>query len=586
MILSAQDELQKFLDRRMTLFETAFTNLLWAYRRGPEWNKAVFDLADLIQKTMILADLHGRRRVLLERDFVARRLARRFDNVHDRIGGAIPDRTPIVPSVPFEEAIDDLMTREPRLASSAGEVSRLYSTEKVFAMARSASMKLTERVQKAVTDLLSGKESSGLTENAILDLAKEYSHEWTRSYAATVYRTNANTAYTLGRFEQAKDPDVAEVIPAFEFVSMDDERTRPNHHAANGLIAATNDVIWHSLKPPIGYQCFLPGTRVSGNFVGGLKAFYSGPAVEIETVNGNRLRVTVNHPVFACGKWVRAKDLSEGDYLLCDRAGIKTFYHRQLGIASPLSSGAGIDNQDMPPFIEDVFETLKLEGMRTSHSRLPMLSLNLHGDAIFTDGYIDVVGTNRLLPGGFDSFGENVEDFNFKFTGSSSSSGHCLSNFDASLKTFGSSTACLPSSGTLSFDLRSSHPRPLQQFRVGLGAKLNVISNEEARYSFSADTDFLRELVDASAGQIVTDQIVRVRRFEYVGHVYDLQTKAGWIISQNIVTSNCRCAVIFIDKYDLERRGLIKNGQVTRYEPPRFGNAYPDPGFRVGGLDF
>ena len=64
--------------------------------------------------------------------------------------------------------------------------------------------------------------------------------------------------------------------------------------------------------------------------------------------------------------------------------------------------------------------------------------------------------------------------------------------------------------------------------------------------------------------------------------MYDLQTSTGWILSQGIVTSNCRCAAEFVSVFDLEKRGLIRNGRVMRYLPPGFAQAHPDANFKVG----
>ena len=103
-------------------------------------------------------------------------------------------------------------------------------------------------------------------ENAILDIGESADmgavRDWTRAYAGTCFRTNASTGYSNGRFEQAQDPDVKEVIPAFKFAALHDDRTRPWHEAAHGLIADTLDPIWATFRPPIGWNC-----RCSPNFI-------------------------------------------------------------------------------------------------------------------------------------------------------------------------------------------------------------------------------------------------------------------------------------------------------------------------------
>lgn len=245
-MLTGLQELNRFLDRSTRLFEEAVLNILRAkFMLKAGEKSAVFGLARLIKHTLIMADLHGRKRTLMEAD------------AYERNGkfSELPDKTPINPGVEFEEALNDILTREPRLARSAAAVARLYTDEHAFAMARSASMNLTKRVQKAMMGLMQKGGTTSLTENEILRMAAEEGHDWTRAYAATVYRTNAATAYSRGRFQQAMDEEVKQVIPAMELVGIDDDRTRPNHRAGQGLIAATVDPVWERVRPPLGYNC-------------------------------------------------------------------------------------------------------------------------------------------------------------------------------------------------------------------------------------------------------------------------------------------------------------------------------------------
>ena len=51
-------------------------------------------------------------------------------------------------------------------------------------------------------------------------------------------------------------------------------------------------------------------------------------------------------------------------------------------------------------------------------------------------------------------------------------------------------------------------------------------------------------MLRAGSGMIARDHVLRVRRTEFSGHVYDLQTIPSYYISQNIVISNCRCQII------------------------------------------
>jgi len=245
-MLSGHEELTRFLDKRTMAFTKAIKDI-YRERYGKGSSKhPIADMAALISSTMILANLNGRKRVLMEADYASKHQAAFSD-----------EKTPLS-NLPFIEAVEDLISREPRLAKGYAEVSKLYSTEHVFALAKSVNKNLTERIQKAINDLMQEGGSLPDFENVWHEITP-----WSQAYGDTVYRTNCNTAYTAGRFTQAKDPDVQEVIPAMEYISMHLPTSRPNHEAAHGLIAPSNDPIWNTFKPPMGYNCMCGTNFVS-----------------------------------------------------------------------------------------------------------------------------------------------------------------------------------------------------------------------------------------------------------------------------------------------------------------------------------
>jgi len=240
-VIQAHTELDRFLDRKATVFYQAVMNLAHEKFTGGDLQGARKDLAETIQRTMILADLNGRKRLLMEYDASKAKSAKFAD---------VPDTSPIAPNLSFEEAVEDLLIREPRLAKSAAEVTKLYNTSKVFAMARSAEMVITKRAQEEISKWLMGGEPAQAISKTIQEIGP-----FSEAYANTVYRTNVATAYNEGRMEQAEDPDIADVIVGFRYTGIADNFTRPNHQAGFGTIAATDDPIWNTHKPPLGYNC-------------------------------------------------------------------------------------------------------------------------------------------------------------------------------------------------------------------------------------------------------------------------------------------------------------------------------------------
>lgn len=238
------DELEELAHNSTALLQRELEPLGRAILRGDDEGRARARrrIARLLGQTMTLADLLGRRRLLLEADAIG-------SDIAGDMAPLLFRETPIVPRVDFREALDDLLRREPRLAQTAAAVAELYQREHAFALARSADLALTEQVR----DFLAGGIRAGAPRSAIQEAIARLG-DFSRSYAETIYRTNLNTAFTAGRFRQVEEPGVREVIGAFEFQAVNDRDTRPNHRAAHGLVASPADTIWETLSPPLGYN--------------------------------------------------------------------------------------------------------------------------------------------------------------------------------------------------------------------------------------------------------------------------------------------------------------------------------------------
>lgn len=224
-----------------------------ALAKGKQPGEAARKFASEVTQTMAVADLLGRRRLLLEHDAARDRVP--FELREQIAFASVPSS---FPEVPFEEAIRDLVSREPRLARSAAEVARLYQSEHAFALSNSLELGVTFRAQQIVERIAAGEATRIAARNLIAQAG-----DFAKAYADVVYRTNLNTAYTAGRFAQARDPDVSEVIGAlqrWEILDSDVRRGRPedngeNHAAVHGLIASQRDPIWEFVSPPSGYNC-------------------------------------------------------------------------------------------------------------------------------------------------------------------------------------------------------------------------------------------------------------------------------------------------------------------------------------------
>ena len=78
-------------------------------------------------------------------------------------------------------------------------------------------------------------------------------------YAEMVQRTNMMDAYAQGTQEEMRDPDVADVFPAWRYLAVKDARTRP-HHAQHNERYFSNDTLFTEVRDAEagkfdGYNC-------------------------------------------------------------------------------------------------------------------------------------------------------------------------------------------------------------------------------------------------------------------------------------------------------------------------------------------
>ena len=173
-------------------------------------------LAEIVGDTMTLSNLMGRRRLLME-------LPERGFSFSESDEALLFANTPLFPRIPFKEALQYLKSLSPMVAGNAQEVSEA-------GVSGTPKEKAVQAIQKA--------------------------GHFSRGYAKTIYTTNITSAYTAGRFEQAKEPHIAKVVKAFQYVAVNDPpRVRPNHFAHHGLVASQFDPAWNEFAPPQGFNC-------------------------------------------------------------------------------------------------------------------------------------------------------------------------------------------------------------------------------------------------------------------------------------------------------------------------------------------
>lgn len=349
-----------------------------------------------------------------------------------------------------------------------------------------------------------------------------------RSYAELVARTRMRESQTEATKELARQYDNDLVIFSKHDSPCDECAQYEGQVFSLSGDSETYDKLPPEAEPPVHPNCLLPGTKTEspGGFVAGLRARYSGPAVEVIFAKGARVSVTVNHMFLTPRGFAPAHLLREGDDVFC--------------CLSPIGSiSIGPHNNEGPAAVEETFASLlKTSGMASG--RVPAAAEYLHGDGGKVDGDIDVVGAYSFLRSAIEpspSQGTKAMKLNGADTGTKalSGKGNLFSMFKRLALT----------ADRIMGGFRS--PSPFFLARSGGGdvvaftdtAKGNPAYDKPTVDILISDFEALRQIAFEKPGLIQTTKVVNVRRFEFTGHVYDLQSPTSLYLGNGILSSNC-----------------------------------------------
>lgn len=361
--------------------------------------------------------------------------------------------------------------------------------------------------------------------------------------AKQIARTEVNAAANFARQTAYAQSGV---VQARRWLATRDTRVRDNHRRLDGQVQPIDEPFRipgtnRTTMYPGGFgiaaediNCFLPGTRVRGTFVGGVRSKYRGPAVEVETRGGSTLRVTSNHPVATPEGMVPAHALRDG-------AGLLRHVRDRKRVGDDVVEP---DVDDGPPLIDEVFGALC---QIAPTARAVLGPHDLHGDAEFADREVDVADAHGLLRHSVQAklrqlgaegslAGEDVRDVSLSGAGSEEL---LLARMLSAARRVPGGTA-LPLDG-LGIGLLD---RPLQPLCFASAPELDAGLLHFAEEARAGNTDLVGELLRRLSGQVAPDEIVEVRHFDWSGHVYDLQSTTGMLWADSILTSNCRCTTV------------------------------------------
>lgn len=370
-----------------------------------------------------------------------------------------------------------------------------------------------------------------------------YQRRYIAYRSMTIARTESLRATNLGA--AASVNEASEALPGSRiekrWMATADSRTRDTHRALNGqtiigldapfVTTAGNAIRWPLDPEAVAAEtvnCVLSGTLVYANGVTATsRSEYDGDVITFETADGADLSCTINHPVLTMRGWVLAHLLEVGDCIVRCRRSDWDFMVN--------------DHEDGPSRIEDLEHALRTAGDATSATK-QMSLVDFHNER--RDGKVDVVSTDghlwRELKAALRRHSEK-DDLGRRLLGESS--GPQIGALRELFIGSGHTTDGGVRGGDLMAARLLRHLAPFESLSFALPTKNPSAPQDAAADRWARDTEALRQFVDGHPLVVETQKLIKIERYPWAGHVFNLESDNGLYLANGLVNHNCRCTL-------------------------------------------
>jgi SPP1 gp7 family putative phage head morphogenesis protein len=159
--------------------------------------------------------------------------------------------------LPPTDAVNYLRNLTPVTKETFDGLSAQYRKD-AFTVAGTTDLRLIAKVRDELAGVIEKGGTEADFEKAVTQMETEAGVEEINAFALdTVFTTNMQKAYSLGRYEQMMDPAVLQALPYWQYLTVEDDRVRPEHAVIDKFTARAGDAdpVWRKIYPPNGFNC-------------------------------------------------------------------------------------------------------------------------------------------------------------------------------------------------------------------------------------------------------------------------------------------------------------------------------------------
>lgn len=155
----------------------------------------------------------------------------------------------------FEEAVDYFKGRVPVTAEVFYRIAEQYRGL-AFTVSGYTKAQILKRFYDEILAALEDGNTFSEFRRSMNDFLKAEGYEGLDPLQADlIFRTNIQTAYNVGHYEQMTDPGVMKLRPFWQYDAVNDKHTRPSHLAMDGKVFPADHPVWNTWFPPNGFRC-------------------------------------------------------------------------------------------------------------------------------------------------------------------------------------------------------------------------------------------------------------------------------------------------------------------------------------------
>ena len=155
----------------------------------------------------------------------------------------------------FEDAVKYFENKIPITKEEYSTLDNKYKNL-AFTIANYSNINLLNEIFQLLLITIEEGESLNTFKNLLNNCLQDWGYDKENDYKIDlIYRNNIQTAYQVGHYEMLTDPDILEYRPYWQYDAIEDEDTRQEHKALNGLVFKADDSFWKTWYPPNGHRC-------------------------------------------------------------------------------------------------------------------------------------------------------------------------------------------------------------------------------------------------------------------------------------------------------------------------------------------